>query len=147
MAEPGCIRFHHVGMAVTQIEPAADRLTSVFGAVVESPVYHDPNQGVHIQFMRLGDARIELLAPAGENSPVDAMLRRGISVYHVCFEAADFDARLDAWAKAGAMLVSAPKPAVAFGNRRVAFVMCLGLMIELVDAAESPGAAQGSSPA
>lgn len=147
MADPDQIKFNHVGVAVAQIEPAAERFRAVFGAAADSPILHDPQQGVHIQFLRLGNARIELLAPAGANSPVDAMLRRGISIYHVCFEAVDFDARLAEWVKAGATLVSPPKPAIAFGNRRVAFVMCLGLMIELVDAADSPAAAQGSSPA
>lgn len=131
---PG-LTFHHVGVAVPQIEPAAERFAKVFGAVTDSPVYHDPNQGVYIQFLKLGDARIELLAPAGQISPVDAMLRRGVSIYHVCYETADFDARLAEWVKAGAAMVSPPKPAVAFENRRVAFVMCLGLIVELVDAA------------
>lgn len=125
--------FHHVGVAVPQIETAAERFRSVFGAIADSPILHDPQQGVYIQFLKFGNAKVELLAPAGGNSPVDAMLRRGISIYHVCFEADDFDKRIEDWVKAGAILVSPPKPAVAFDQRRVAFVMCLGLMVELVE--------------
>lgn len=133
MTDGGPLSFHHVGVAVQDVAKAADHFGRVFGAVVDTPVYHDLQQGVYIQFVKLGDLRIELLAPGAGQSPVDGMLKRGISIYHVCFEAEDFDARLNEWTSAGAQLVSSPKPAVAFGGRRVAFVMVQGLMIELVE--------------
>ncbi len=134
MTSSGLGRFHHVGVAVRNIERAARQFAEVFGAVGESEVFEDKNQNVRIHFMRLGDLRIELLAPLMEGSPVDSVLRRGLAVYHVCHEVADLDARLASLTAAGAMIASPAKPAVAFGGRRVAFVLCQGMMVELLEA-------------
>ena len=125
--------FHHVGVAVKDIRATARRLASVFGAESESEILHDPNQGVRLQFMRLGNLRIELLEPAAEPSPLDAILKRGIALYQICHEVEDLDAELARLSKSGVAVLSPPKPAVAFGGRRVAFVMCDGLIIELLE--------------
>ncbi|MBN2559852.1 MAG: VOC family protein [Phycisphaerae bacterium] len=127
-------KFHHVGVAVKDIRSAAERFASLFGAVLDSEVFHDENQQVRGQFIRLGDLRIELLEPAGEPSPLDAILKRGIAIYQVCHEVEDLDADLARLREAGVAVLSPPKPAIAFGGRRVAFVMCQGLMIELLEA-------------
>jgi len=133
MADFALGAFHHVGVAVRNIEAAAAAYARAFGAVIESPIYHDENQRVRIQFMKMNDLRIELLEPAGEGSPVEAVLKRGLAVYHVCHEVADIDATLVQLKASGALIVSPAKPAVAFGGRRVAFVMCQGMMVELLE--------------
>ncbi len=125
--------FQHVGVAVKDLATAARKFASVFGAVPDSEVIYDPEQQVRLQFMNLGGLRIELLEPAGEPSPLDGILKRGIAIYHVCHEIENLDAELARLSQSGVAIVSPPKPAVAFGGRRVAFVMCEGLMIELVE--------------
>ncbi len=126
--------FHHVGVAVKDLGRAVEALRLLFPAAAVSPVVEDPNQGVRIQFVQLGDLRVELLEPAASPSPVDSILKRGIGLYHVCFEIDDLDECLTQWVSAGATLLSPAKPAKAFDNRRVAFVMCQGLMVELLEA-------------
>lgn len=126
-------RFHHVGMAVQDARQTAELLRALLGAEPEGPRYEDANQGVYVQFLRAGDLRIELLEPVGSPGPLDSILRRGIALYHVCYEVDDLDERLLGLVNGGAKLLSAPKSAVAFGGRRVAFVMVQGLMIELVE--------------
>ncbi|HKQ46827.1 MAG TPA: VOC family protein [Phycisphaerae bacterium] len=126
-------RFHHVGMAVQNTGQAMGLLRALLGAEPEGPRYEDSNQGVFVQFLRAADLRIELLEPAGSPGPLDSILRRGIALYHICYEVDDLDERLLGLVNGGANLLSAPKPAVAFGGRRVAFVMVQGLMIELVE--------------
>lgn len=133
MMAPRPARFHHVGVAVKDLGRAVEALRLLFPTVEASDVVQDPNQGVHIQFLTLGDLRVELLQPAATPSPVDSILKRGIGLYHVCFEVNDIEERLTQWVGAGATLVSPPKPAIAFGNRRVAFFMSQGLMIELLE--------------
>lgn len=129
----GIGKMHHVGVAVQDLRQASDGFCQLFGATVESEVYHDVNQGVKLMFLNMGGLRYELLEPAANPSPLDGVLRRGISVYHVGYEVSGLDGRLAELASRGAILVSPPKPAVAFGGRRVAFVMWHGLMVELID--------------
>lgn len=129
--------FHHVGVAVHDLQTAAAQFRDVLGAVVESDVIHDEIQQVRLQFVRLGGLRIELLEPAADRSPLDALLKRGIAFYQVCYEVNDLDVSLDRLKAGGAKVVSEAKPAVAFDQRRVAFVMCQGVMIELLEAAHA----------
>lgn len=128
-------KLHHVGVAVHDLRQAAEGLCRLFGATTESQVYHDANQGVRLMFVNMGGLRYELLEPAANPSPLDSVLRRGISIYHAGYEVANMDARLAELLAKGATMVSPPKPAVAFGGRRVAFVMWHGLMVELIDTA------------
>lgn len=135
-------RFHHVGVAVRAIESMRAFLTQALGGEVASEAFCDSNQGVRIQFVRVGSLMIELLEPAASPSPVDAVLARGIGVYHVCYEVESLDdalSKLTAAKSARVTVVSPPKPAVAFGGRRVAFVMHQGLMIELIDGLSPDG--------
>ena len=134
MDKPSLGSFHHVGVAVPDIRAAAEQFSTLFGAVPESEIFHDPSQGVRGQFFRLGDLRLELLEPAAQPSPLDSLLKRGIALYQICHEVEDLDAELVRLRKAGATVLSEPKPAVAFDDRRVAFVMSLGLVVELLEA-------------
>ncbi len=128
--------FHHVGVAVKNLETAVEQFASLFGATRESEIIHDPAQGVRLQFVNLGSLRIEFLEPAATPSPLDSLLKRGIGMYQVCHEVRDLDAELARLRAGGATLVSPPKPAVAFDGRRVAFVSCQGMIIELLEAPE-----------
>jgi methylmalonyl-CoA/ethylmalonyl-CoA epimerase len=133
MGKPTFGTFHHVGVAVKDLEAAAEQFESAFGATRLSEVLHDEEQGVRLLLMEQGNLQIELLEPAGKPSPLDSILKRGIGIYHVCHEVEDLDAELIRLGEAGVTLVSPPKPAIAFGGRRVAFVMCHGLMVELLE--------------
>ncbi len=132
-------RFHHVGVAVREISQSVEMFARIFGAKVDSELFHDPHQGVRIQFIRLGDLRVELLEPAAEPSPVDGVLKRGVALYHICHEVDDLDAALGDLAAAKVTIVSPAKPAVAFGGRRVAFVICQGLLVELLETRPAGG--------
>ena len=135
-------RFDHVGVAVREIRQSVDMFARIYGAKVESELFHDPRQGVRIQFIRLGNLRVELLEPAAEPSPVDGVLKRGVALYHICHEVDDLDKALGELAAAKVTIVSPAKPAVAFNGRRVAFVMCQGLLGGLL---ESSPAGEGGA--
>ena len=136
MDEPTLGRCHHVGVAVKDISAAVAQLQAAFGAKIESEIIHDQNHRVRLQFIRLGDLRVELLEPAGTPSPLDGLLKRGIAFYQICHEVADLDGELARLQRVGVVVVSPPKPAEAFDGRRVAFVMCQGLIIELLEAGQ-----------
>jgi methylmalonyl-CoA/ethylmalonyl-CoA epimerase len=116
------MKFHHLGMAVHDIDKGRAYLESL-GGVVKSPVHEDAIQRVRVQFVDLGGQVIELVAPHGENSPVDGTLDGGKRIYHLCFEVRDLKATIEDWRGKGAILVVEPVPAVAFGDRRIAFMV------------------------
>lgn len=129
-------RLHHLGAVVDDVESAAKALARAFSAADEGETFEDPLQQARIRFVRMGNARIELLAPLNDGSHLTRLARRGIGLYHACYEVSDIHAALARMREGGAIVVSPPKPAAAFAGRQVAFVMCRGVMIELLQGAE-----------
>ncbi len=129
-----CGRFHHVGVAVDDLDAATAAYAESCGATVDGETFDDPLQQVRIRFLSLGGARIELLAPMSDKSHLSRILNRGIGVYHICYEVPNLDQTLADMQSGGAKIIAPAKPAVAFGGRRVAFTMQRGLMIELLEA-------------
>lgn len=97
----------------------------LFGYRLHSGPFDDPIQRVSVCFLRrdmAGDIEIELVAPLGEESPVHRTLTKGgNSAYHACYQVPDLDAALAHLSAQGCVVVSKPVPAVAFGNRRIAW--------------------------
>lgn len=113
--------IHHVGVAVADLDEAIATYALLFGATLE---YRDAlaSQGVEAAALRLGDSRIELLAPTGEDTPVGRFLAsRGPGMHHVALETDDVGEALEHLSAAGANLVDeVPRPGL-FGLE-VAFV-------------------------
>ena len=65
---------------------------------------------------------LELVEPAGTQSPVKKFLLRGGGLHHLCYEVDSLSKQL-AYAKSNHdIVVGEPVPAVAFGGRRIAWV-------------------------
>jgi methylmalonyl-CoA/ethylmalonyl-CoA epimerase len=131
------MRFHHVGLACTSISREKKSL-ELLGYRAESPEFVDPTQRVRGQFMVLGDSdpmmRIELLEPAAAESPVEPFLARGGGMYHQCLEVPHLEQALADMRAGGYLLVQPPVSAVAFGGRRIAFLMSrTGRLVELLE--------------
>ncbi len=128
------LRFHHIGVACEKLGPEIDA-HALLGYRQEREVFHDPAQRIRGVFMVNDGFRVELLEPAGPDSPLGPFLQRGQKMYHQAFET---DAIEDAFARlvdAGAIARVAPIPAVAFDGRRIAFLMLRTLLlVELVEA-------------
>ncbi len=116
----------HVGVAVPEIDSAADMLQSLFGYRVVSGPFDDPIQKVSVNFMTTSDedtTEIELIAPLTEDSPIRAMLNKsGGGAYHLCFQTNDLEAALTHVRSKGCVVLGKPQNAVAFGGRRIAWV-------------------------
>lgn len=130
---PGDLVFHHIGLACRDM--AADRRDHErLGYRAEGPEFADPMQRIRGLFMTLGPMRVELLEPLDATSPLHAYLKRGIKIYHQCFECRDLERTIAELEKNGARVASSPKPAVAFNNRRIAFLMLPSqMLIELIE--------------
>ncbi|HEX3727111.1 MAG TPA: VOC family protein [Pirellulales bacterium] len=130
------LRFHHIGLACRDL--AVDRRDHEFlGYVAEGEVFDDPLQRVRSLFMTLGPMRVELLEALDESSPLHAYLHRGVKIYHECFLCPDFDQALASLQSHRARLAGDPKPAIAFQNRRIAFVLLPSqTLIELIESGD-----------
>ena len=125
--------FHHVGVACRRIEDEAALLAAT-GYDPEGPVIEDPIQKVRLQFFAGAGPRLELIEPMAPDSPVSGLLKRGTRFYHLAYEVSDFDRKLSEMETSGFRAVGPSAPAVAFGMRRIVFVMSpSGLLVELIE--------------
>ena len=97
--------IHHLGIAVDDLDAAIERWTRLFGATVEHRERVE-EQGVEAASLRVGESRVELLAPLGPDTPVGRFLaKRGPGMHHVAFAVDDVGAALRRAAAAGAELI------------------------------------------
>jgi methylmalonyl-CoA/ethylmalonyl-CoA epimerase len=128
------MQLHHIGVACGNIEEGIDHLLRMHTVVGRTPVIHDPEQDAQLVLLTLADGtHIELVA----GRSVEALVKRNIGIYHLCFEVADMQAEIDRLVDEGAKLLGPPRPAVLFGGRPVAFLYVDYGMIELLQ--KKPG--------
>ena len=99
-------RLNHVAIVVPDLAAASRQYRDVLGAQVSEPA-DLPEHGVTVVFVELGNTKIELLHPLGEESPIAAYLARSAAV-----DAADVRATVNRWLPAGRRveLVVEPEP-------------------------------------
>lgn len=130
------MRIDHIGYAVKRIEWALDSFEKL-GFTFE-PAVNDTDRNVRIAFGTKDGYRIELVAPLDKKlkSPVDQYLSKAPGTpYHICYKSDNFDEEIVNLMQQGYKVIIEPKPAVAFGGKRVIFLMNLSLgLIEIVEA-------------
>jgi methylmalonyl-CoA/ethylmalonyl-CoA epimerase len=113
--------IHHVGVAVENLDTAVETYEHLFGAEVEHRATL-AGQGVRAASLKLGEGRVELLEPLGEETPVGRFLaKRGPGMHHVAYEVSDVREALAELADAGADLIDESPREGLFGLE-VAFV-------------------------
>jgi methylmalonyl-CoA/ethylmalonyl-CoA epimerase len=135
------VRLHHVGFAIRSISSEVDAFRSSILATWDGKIFHDPLQKVRVTFLRTPsptDALVELVEPAADDSPVGQFLKRGGGLHHLCYEVSELDTHLEKMQAGGGIIVKAPLPAVAFKNRRIAWVVTRQkLLLEFLEKNES----------
>jgi methylmalonyl-CoA/ethylmalonyl-CoA epimerase len=120
------MKMHHVGFAVPAIDDVLAGFCDSLSARGHTDVYHDPVQRVRVVFLipeHPDAARIELIEPDGERSPVAAFVSRGGGLHHVCYEVPNLEEQLRTARAAKGVVIRSPVPAVAFAGRRIAWVL------------------------
>jgi methylmalonyl-CoA/ethylmalonyl-CoA epimerase len=113
--------IHHVGMAVSDLDEAIATYERLFGARLHGRETL-LEQGVHAAVLYVGESRVELLAPTGEDTPVGRFLaRRGPGMHHVALETEDVAGALAELTSSGAQLIDEAPRRGLFGLE-VAFV-------------------------
>lgn len=113
--------IHHVGVAVADLDEAVRTYERLFGGRLEHRARVDA-QGVEAASIRVGNDRIELLAPLGDDTPVGKFLaKRGPGMHHVAYEVDDVRAAAADLVAGGAELIDSEPRQGMFGLE-VAFV-------------------------
>ena len=116
--------FHHVGFVVASIAASVKTFANSLQADWDEQIFHDPNQGVRVTFLvsrREGDPLWELVEPADERSPVSTLAEKGGGLHHICYVVENLEQAVAEARALGALITRQPKPAVAFGGRRIAW--------------------------
>ena len=115
------MRLHHVGVAVTELEPAIEMYTRQFGAELTHRAASE-SDGLAAAFLRMGEAEIELLASLRDDSTVGKFLtRRGPGLHHVAYAVPDVKKAL-ADARAAGMELIDLAPRIGMHGVPIAFI-------------------------
>ena len=131
-------RLNHVAIAVPDLEAARALYRDTLGAKVSEPV-DMPAHGVTTVFIELENAKIELLHPLGDDSPIRGFLERHPAggIHHVCYEVDDILAARDRLKAQGLRILGDGEPTIGAHGKPVLFLhpkdFC-GTLIELEQA-------------
>jgi methylmalonyl-CoA/ethylmalonyl-CoA epimerase len=116
-------RLNHVAVAVPDLEAAAAHYRVSLGARVSAPAAL-PEHGVTAAFVELANAKIELLQPLGDHSPIAKFLQKNPDggVHHLCFEVDDILAARDQAKQAGARALGDGEPKIGAHGKPVIFL-------------------------
>ena len=131
------VNLHHVGVVTKNLSECI-KLYRALG-YSELKLVYDPVQMASIALMhRPGEPMIELIAPEDEQSPAHKWLQRiKAGAYHICYEVVSLPEMIAFMRERSFALVMDAVPAVAFDNRRVAFLWsALTGLVELVESAD-----------
>jgi len=132
----GIVRaLDHIAIVVPDIESARAIYEGALG-LRAGAIEHVPSQKVDVLVLDAGGQRIELVAPAAEDSPVNGFLaKRGGGLHHLAWRVDDIDRALELLRAAGLRLIDERAGPGAHGTR-VAFVhpkSTGGVLTELVE--------------
>jgi methylmalonyl-CoA/ethylmalonyl-CoA epimerase len=131
------MKLDHFGFVVADIEAGVAGFTKSLAASWDGRIFQDPLQKVKVTFLETGpgDARIELVQPDAEDSPVSRFLReKGGGFHHVCYEVADLERQMAEMKSRGALIARRPLPAMAFEGRRIAWMLTAEkMLVELLE--------------
>ncbi len=116
-------RLNHVAIAVPDLAAASAQYREVLGARVSEPLDQSAH-GVTVVFVELPNAKIELLYPLGDSSPIQSFLERNPSggMHHLCYEVEDIIAARDRLVAEGARVLGDGEPKTGAHDKPVLFL-------------------------
>jgi methylmalonyl-CoA/ethylmalonyl-CoA epimerase len=131
-------RLNHVAIAVPDLAAGTAVYRDLLGATVSAP-QPEPDHGVTVVFVELGNTKIELLEPLGEASPIAKFLSSNPAggIHHICYEVDDIMAARDRLTAEGARVLGDGEPRIGAHGKPVLFLHpkdVLGTLVELEQA-------------
>jgi methylmalonyl-CoA/ethylmalonyl-CoA epimerase len=128
-------RLNHVAIAVPDLEAASAIYRNALGAKLTEP-QSLPEHGVTVVFIDVGNSKIELMTPLGEDSPIAGFLEKNPAggMHHICYEVEDIVAARDKLSAAGLRVLGDGNPKIGAHGKPVLFLHpkdFLGTLVEL----------------
>lgn len=128
-------RLNHIALAVPDMAAASARYRDQLGARVGEPQAL-PEHGVTVVFIDTGNAKVELLEPLGEASPITAFLEKNPAggMHHICYEVEDIHRAIAQLCETGARILGDGRPKIGAHGNPVIFLHpkdFFGTLIEL----------------
>jgi len=102
-------KIDHLGIAVKSLDAALQFYTGVLG-IEAAPRENVAGEKVNVAMLPCGGPRLELLEPAGADSPIGRFLeKRGEGLHHVALLVDDLAAAVERLTAAGARLLNEPR--------------------------------------
>ncbi|MBM3911187.1 MAG: methylmalonyl-CoA epimerase [Thaumarchaeota archaeon] len=115
------MKLHHIGIVVPKINDSFPEITKFIKFDQTTIPTLVASQKVNVCFLQLGETRLELIEPIGDDSPVANFAQKGGGYHHLCFEVPDIQKQLDEFVKNGAHVIV--EPVTGFEDRLIAFVI------------------------
>lgn len=128
------MQVHHIGYLVKRLKRSEEAFIRL-GYSVEREVCYDHVRDVNISFLKNGEYRVELIEPAGKDSPLYPLLKNyKNSPYHICYTVEDLEASKKELEEDGFMVIQDTQVAPALDGRNVVFMVSADIgIIELVE--------------
>lgn len=122
--------IHHIGIACKDIDLEIQRIKKIHDVVSISEIIFDKNQNAYLCLIEIKNSlSIELVS----GKQVENLLKKRISYYHLCYETQNIKDEIKRLVNLGGTILSEPKPAILFNNRKVAFLMLSYGIVELLE--------------
>ena len=130
------MKIHHIGYLTKKLDKTLAEFLRL-GYETEKEAAYDEIREVNIAFVRNGDYRVELIEPAGDQSPLAPLLARYRNTpYHICYETDDLAASIEELSAAGYTIFQPAAPAPCLDGRSVVFLLHRSMgIIELLELA------------
>lgn len=127
--------IEHLGIAVKSIDEALPFFEGVLGLKCYN-IEEVADQRVKTAFLKIGEVKIELLEPTGDDSPIAKFIeKRGEGIHHMAFSTADAGEAIDELRDKGIKLID-EKPRKGAEGLNIAFVhpkSAHGILLEMCD--------------
>ncbi|MBM3161969.1 MAG: methylmalonyl-CoA epimerase [Chlorobi bacterium] len=115
-------KIDHIAIAVQNLESALETFSNVLGCAPGSiTIENVPSEKVRVAFIPVGETKIELLQPLGDDSPISKFLvKNGDGMHHIALQSTDIDEETARIAALNITTLGAPKQGA--GGKRIVFL-------------------------
>jgi methylmalonyl-CoA/ethylmalonyl-CoA epimerase len=131
----------HVAIAVPDLKRAIERLSKAYG-LEAGKIYDNPDQGVRLCYVDLGNAQIELIEPLRADSPIGKFLEKNPNggLHHVSLYVDDVPVALGDLAGRDVSLIGDGRIGRNAHGHAIAFVHPKSFLGTLLEVEEQPAA-------
>ena len=131
------MKFHHIGLVVSDISQAADLMKRDLKIKKSSKIFIDKEIDVKIQFLKLNDkSSLELIEPLSNKSPIKNFLNKKNSsnIHHLAYTCKNIEEVCKTFRNRGYGFLTKFFRSNAFNGAKVVFLLSpLNFILELIE--------------